>query len=162
MSLGGTGFLVNITDFMVLIALSIIALTAIALRDRHRFDHVEAISIITFMMFMIGAVSIYFSDKSVVILGIMAIVAAYLLYDIMKLSMMGMELFGFTLGILSLLPLIVFRTEASPTIRIIGNILIRSPYNLIYIQISLLIMVVVLMLNVILRIRLQSRNINTV
>ncbi|KAA8923545.1 MAG: APC family permease [Thermoplasma sp.] len=160
MSLGGTGFLVNITDFMVLIALSIIALSAIALRDRHRFDHVAGISILTFIMFMVGAVSIYFNDKSVVILGIMAIVAAYLLYDILRLSLTGMEIFGFTLGIMSLLPLLIFRTEASPTVRIIGNIIIRSPYNLIYIQLSLLTMTAVLILNFVLRIRLQSKNIN--
>ncbi|PYB68773.1 APC family permease [Thermoplasma sp. Kam2015] len=160
MSLGGTAFLVNITDFMVLISLSLIALAAIPLRDnRSRFDHVAAISIITFLMFMIGAVSIYFNDKSVVILGIMAILSAYLLYDIMKLSMMGMELFGLALGIMSLLSLLVFKAVASPTVRIIGNIAIRSPYNLIYIELSLIIMSIMLILNVLLRLRTQSRNI---
>ncbi|BAB59943.1 hypothetical protein [Thermoplasma volcanium GSS1] len=157
MSFGGTAFLVNITDFMVLVSLSFVALSAMVLKENSKFDRLSVISLITFLMFMISAISIYMIDRIVVVFGVIALIASFLLYDILRLKLFGLEVLGAFFGTLSLLSTLVMKSSASPSVLIIGNIAVRSPYNLLFLQISVLVLVVILLANAITRYHIERK-----
>ena len=98
---GNQEFLVDVTDFLVLISLGVISLSAIWLRKRLRVP----VGLSGFLPFLVGAscfvagAAIYFISPSVAVFGSVSMVVAYLIYDIYELGSLGSQLF---LGVLNL------------------------------------------------------------
>ena len=98
---GNQDFLVDVTDFLVLISLGVISLSAIWLRRKLSVP----VGLSGFLPFLVGAscfvagAAIYFVSPSVVVFGSVSIVVAYLIYDIYELGALGSQLF---LGVLNL------------------------------------------------------------
>ncbi|MGC8609657.1 MAG: APC family permease, partial [Thermoplasmata archaeon] len=150
----------NITDFMVLISLAIIALTGTRLREAtDRKDRVFYISIITFAIFIFAAANIYLLDRMVVILGVIAIIISYVIYDVIKIGLQGIEFFAIFIGSLSIMVSLVFRTLTVKKVVMLNYILIRSPYNVQYMQVSIAVMLILILMNSIQRIMIKRINV---
>lgn len=110
LAIGNQDFLVNITDFMVLISLGIISLSAVWLRSR--WANAQTLGrglplFVGFSCFIFGG-AIYFINPSVVVFGTVAVIFAYLIFDIIELGTIGAQLFLSVFGIVSLLMLGIF------------------------------------------------------
>jgi len=115
LSLAGDNFLVNITDFMVLISLGVINLSSLWLR-KVKLSNLKRIDIypivVGSMCFIVGA-SVYFLNSSVVLLGFLAILLSFLVYDIINLGSIGLQLFIIVFNIISFYTLSVLKLNLS-------------------------------------------------
>ena len=110
LAIGNQDFLVNITDFMVLISLGIISLSALWLRKR--FSEVKKGGrtlplAVGLSCFLFGG-AVYFLNPSVVVFGTVAVIFAYLIFDVIELGTLGAQLFLSVFGFVSLLALTAF------------------------------------------------------
>jgi amino acid transporter len=100
-------FLVEITDFMVLASLGIITLSAVWLRRSRgaAYGRSDILPIVVGASCFVAGGAVYLISSSVVVFGTLAILFAYLAFDILELGQLGVQLF---LSILSLacLPLL--------------------------------------------------------
>ncbi len=107
---GNQNFLVGITDFMVLVSLGVISLSAVWLRRSRGAPYGRA----DFLPILVGAScfvaggAVYFVGSSVVIFGALAILFAYLAFDILELGSLGVQLFLSVLSLSSLSLLTLF------------------------------------------------------
>lgn len=111
LAIGNQDFLVNITDFMVLISLGIISLSALWLRRRSAGAQRASRGLpllVGLSCFVFGG-AVYFINPSVVVFGSVAVIFAYLIFDIIELGTLGAQLFLSVFGLVSLLMLTVFR-----------------------------------------------------
>lgn len=95
LAVGDQNFLVEITDFMVLISLGIIALSAIWMRrpgEVHSSLRLYLPLAVGASCFVAGA-AIYFISASVVVFGFLAILFAYLVFDVIELGAIGVQAF---------------------------------------------------------------------
>jgi amino acid transporter len=116
LAIGNQDFLVNITDFMVLISLGIISLSALWLRSRS--GPMKKIGrtlplVVGCSCFLFGG-AIYFLSPSVVVFGTLAVIFAYLVFDIIELGTLGAQLFLSVFGFVSLLGLTAFNHTLYP------------------------------------------------
>jgi len=90
-----SGFLVSITDFMILISLALISLSAIWLKKTSliKLDKWQKLSIIVAGLGFLSAGALYVIEAPVVIFGIFAILLTYLLYDVLELGQIGTSVF---------------------------------------------------------------------
>jgi hypothetical protein len=99
LALGNENFLIDITDFLVLISLGIISLSAIWLRG-HTLPTLTRKDILPLVVggscFIAGS-TIYLISPSVAVFGSIGIVITYLMYVVYELGYLGSQLF---LGIL--------------------------------------------------------------
>jgi amino acid transporter len=107
LAVGPQNFLVEITDFMVLVSLGIITLSGVWLR-RFRgtaLGRADALPIAVSASCFVAGGAVYLISSSVVVFGTLAILFAYLAFDILELGPLGVQLF---LSVLSLacLPLL--------------------------------------------------------
>lgn len=116
LAVSNQSFLVEITDFMVLMSLGIITLSGVWLR-RARGDpfgrHDVLAGLVGVCCFVAGG-TVYLVSASVVVFGTFAILFAYLVFDALELGRIGVQLF---LAVLSLacFPLLeVFPESAHP------------------------------------------------
>jgi len=113
LAVGNENFLINITDFLVLISLGIISFSAIWLR-RRGFSTVGSSEILPLVVgvscFVAGA-AIYFVSESVAIFGAVSIAIAYLIYDIYELGSLGSQLF---LGVFDAIAYVLLVTYPHP------------------------------------------------
>jgi amino acid transporter len=101
LAIAGEDFLVNITDFMVLISLGLISFSAIWMRksegerrkSRMRFRSELVLPSIVGLSCFVAACGIYLIQSSIAVLGSLAIVVVYLIYDIFELGELGVQLF---------------------------------------------------------------------
>ncbi|MEM0117157.1 MAG: hypothetical protein QXV32_01810 [Conexivisphaerales archaeon] len=102
---GGQDFLVNITDFMMLISLGLVALAATWLRKGRTFPlgRGDAVSFITWLLCFISAGAIYLIEPSVVILGVAAIFFVHLIYDLIELGALGVQMMLISLNTIAIL-----------------------------------------------------------
>jgi amino acid transporter len=110
-------FLVDITDFMVLISLGVITLSAIWLKGRAGVGkkHGKALPLsVAAGCFVLGG-AVYFKDPSVVVFGTMAVMFAYLIFDIIELGSLGAQLFLSLFGFVCLAALGLFRHSVYTT-----------------------------------------------
>jgi len=109
LAIGNQDFLVNITDFMVLISLGIISLSALWLRRRAGMKMGGRALPLTVGLgcFLFGG-AVYFLNPSVVVFGTVAVVFAYLIFDVIELGTLGAQLFLSVLGFVALLGLTAF------------------------------------------------------
>ncbi|MDA4128736.1 MAG: APC family permease [Thaumarchaeota archaeon] len=95
LAVGNQDFLVNITDFMVLISLGIITFSAIWLKRRAsiRASYGTALPVVIGISCFAFGGAVYFLSPSVVVFGSIAVVFAYLIFDILELGSLGVQLF---------------------------------------------------------------------
>jgi amino acid transporter len=107
LAVGNENFLVEITDFMVLASLGIITLSAVWLRRSRGtpYGRSDVLPILVGGSCFVAGGAVYLISSSVVVFGTLAILFAYLAFDILELGQLGVQLF---LSILSLacLPLL--------------------------------------------------------
>jgi amino acid transporter len=113
LSLTQPGFLVNITDFMVLIALGLISLTPIWLRKisgripRQTVIVSIAAASISFLVDLL----LFPENPNVVLLGVVAIVLSFMMYDIISTGTIGLQTFVMFLDLVGFLMVTAFPTE---------------------------------------------------
>jgi amino acid transporter len=110
LAIGNQDFLVNITDFMVLISLGIISLSALWLRKRSSEMKKSGRTlplVVGLSCFLFGG-AVYFLNPSVVVFGTVAVIFAYLIFDVIELGTLGAQLFLSVFGFVSLLALTAF------------------------------------------------------
>ena len=110
LAIGPQDFLVNITDFMVLISLGIISLSALWLRDRASgaMTGGKVLPLLVGLSCFLCGGAVYFINSSVVIFGAVAVMFAYLIFDVIELGTLGAQLFLSVFGFVSLLMLTAF------------------------------------------------------
>ena len=91
----GEEFLVSITDFMVLVSLGFIALSAVWLhRARRRiFERRDLLPLGVALSCYIAAGALYAITPSVAVFGSLSIALAFLIYDVFELGVQGSRLF---------------------------------------------------------------------
>ncbi len=91
----GQDFLVSITDYMVLVSLGIIALSAIWLRRNRRkaLDRKDSLALAVGFMCYLAAAALYVVTPSVAVFGSLSIAVAFLVYDLYDLGPLGTRLF---------------------------------------------------------------------
>ena len=99
----GEAFLVNITDFMVLVSLGIIAFSAIWLRrNRSRIlERRDLVPLAVGLLCYTAAGILYGITPSVAVFGSLSIALAFLIYDVMELGSLGSRLFVAVFCVLS-------------------------------------------------------------
>jgi amino acid transporter len=107
LAVGPQNFLVDITDFMVLISLGIITLSSVWLRAKLGKVGGESLPVLVSASCFVAGGAVYFIDSSVVVFGALAILFAYLIFDALELGPIGLQLFlsVFSLSCLPLLAL---------------------------------------------------------
>jgi amino acid transporter len=111
LAIGNQDFLVSITDFMVLISLGIISLSAIWLKGRSsgaKAGRGGLPMLVGISCFLFGG-AVYFIDPTVVVFGSMAVIFAYLIFDIIELGSLGAQLFISVFGLVCWAALSSFR-----------------------------------------------------
>jgi amino acid transporter len=107
LAVGNQDFLVDITDFMVLLSLGMITLSSVWLRRSRgaAYGRSDILPIVVGASCFVAGGAVYMISSSVVVFGTLAILSAYLAFDILELGKLGVQLF---LSILSLacLPLL--------------------------------------------------------
>ena len=107
LAIGNQSFLVEITDFMVLMSLGIITLSSVWLRRSRgaSYGRSDVLPIVVGASCFVAGGAVYLISSSVVVFGTLAILLAYLAFDILELGRLGVQLF---LSVLSLacLPLL--------------------------------------------------------
>ena len=105
LAVGNQDFLVNITDFMVLISLGIISLSALWIRRRSgaALKLRRGLPLVVGICCFLFGGAVYFINPSVVVFGSVAVVFAYLIFDIIELGTIGAQLFLSAFGFVSLL-----------------------------------------------------------
>lgn len=99
LALGNENFLIDITDFLVLISLGIISLSAIWLRGHNLLTlrGNDLLPLIVGASCFVAGSTIYLISPSVAVFGSVGIVVSYLMYVVYELGYLGSQLF---LGIL--------------------------------------------------------------
>lgn len=115
LSFAGNNFLVNITDFMVLISLGLINFSSLWLRHANlrQLKRIDYYPIVVGSLCLIIGASIYFQQPSVVLLGFLAILISFLVYDIINLGTIGLQIFIIIFNLVSFYTLSVFRFDLS-------------------------------------------------
>jgi hypothetical protein len=95
LAVGNENFLIEITDFLVLISLGIICMSSVWLR-KHTITTLGRNDILPLIVgascFVAGA-AVYFISPSVAIFGSVSLAIVYLIYDIYELGWLGTQLF---------------------------------------------------------------------
>jgi amino acid transporter len=101
LSVAGESFLVSITDFMVLVSLGMISFSAIWIVKvrKSAIGSPDFLPLVVGLASFLAAAAVYLFNPSVAVFGSLAVLIAYLLFDIFELGSLGIELF---LGIFNL------------------------------------------------------------
>ena len=102
-------FLVSITDFMILISLTIISLSAIWIKKTRllNLDRWQKLAILVSILGIVSAASLYFIEPDVVLIGVYAFLLTYFFFDVLNLGTVGNTLFLMFLD-LAAIPMILF------------------------------------------------------
>ena len=159
LAIGPQDFLVNITDFMVLISLGIISLSALWLRKKTAEEMKLGRTLplaVGLSCFLFGG-AVYFINPSVVVFGAIAIMFSYLIFDVIELGTLGAQLFLSVFGFVSLLMLTAFghTLYTGGVMRLLTNPLGSDPNT--FLSIGLLVSSAILAANVMLDVRILRR-----
>jgi amino acid transporter len=117
LAVGNQNFLVDITDFMVLVSLGIIVLSAVWMKDARGEPRsaADALPVLVGASCFVAGGAVYLLSPSVVIFGTLAILFAYLLFDILELGPLGTQIFlsFFSLACLPLLSIFPHAVHAN-------------------------------------------------
>ncbi len=95
LAIGNQNFLIDITDFLVLISLGIISVSGIWLRKRtiRTLKANDILPLVVGISCLVAGASVYFISASVAIFGSVSLAVVYLIYDIYELGWFGTQLF---------------------------------------------------------------------
>ncbi|HEV2389483.1 MAG TPA: hypothetical protein VGS04_02045, partial [Nitrososphaerales archaeon] len=120
LAVSNENFLVDITDFMVLVSLGIITLSGVWLRRSKgvAYGRSDLLPLLVGGSCFVAGGAVYVLGSSVVVFGTLAILFAYLAFDILELGPMGVQLFLsiLSLSCLSLLELFPHQVHAKGTL----------------------------------------------
>ncbi len=116
LAVGNQDFLVEITDFMVLVSLGMISLSGVWLRRSRgaRYGRVDVLPMVVGASCLVAGSAVYFISASVVVFGTLAILFAYLVFDILELGQLGVQVFLSVLSLASFSVLTLFPHSAPP------------------------------------------------
>ena len=117
LAISNQNFLIDITDFMVLISLGIISLSALWLKTRPGGERIGGRGLpllVGFSCFIFGG-AVYFINPSVAVFGAVAIVSAYLIFDIIELGTLGAQIFLSIFGFVTLVMLTALKHTVYPS-----------------------------------------------
>ena len=160
LALGDQNFLVEITDVMVLISLGIIALAGATVRARvERGLGGRTLALVVALGCFLFGGAIYFvpGGGSVVFFGSVAVIFAYLVFDIVELGALGAQLFLSVFGFIAVVAVSAFRHQAygGGILEAVSKLAGTSPDNLLVA--GLAVSSVLLAANVVLDVRLLRR-----
>ena len=158
LAIGPQDFLVNITDFMVLISLGIISLSALWLKkSASGAKGGRALPLLVGVSCFLFGGAVYFINPSVVIFGAVAVMFGYLIFDVIELGTLGAQLFLSVFGFVSLLTLTAFghTLYTNGVLRILTDPLGSDPNT--FLAAGLLLSSALLAANVALDVRLLRR-----
>lgn len=115
LALGNANFLVEITDFLVLLSLGVITLSAVWLRGGTVSQNGNLLPILIGASCFVAGVAIYFINSSVVIFGIVSVAFMYLVFDVSELGVLGTNLFLIAFDLVCVALVGAF-AEGSPTV----------------------------------------------
>jgi len=152
-------FLVDITDFMVLISLGIITLSAAWLKKGTLVSEKQGRALpvtVAASCFLFGG-AVYFIEPSVVVFGAMAIIFAYLIFDVIELGSLGAQLFLSAFGFVCLATVGLFRrpVHATGIMSSITQVMGTNPNTLLVS--GLLVASTMLVMNVVLDVQFLNR-----
>jgi amino acid transporter len=160
LAIGDQNFLVEITDVMVLVSLGIIALAGIGgtqLRKRPGGGKTLPL-VVGLASFLFGA-AVYFTPggSTVVVFGSVALIFAYLAFDIIELGALGSQLFLSVFGLVSLTALSAFShvSYAGGVLETVSKLARMDPSGIL--AWGLLVSSVLLAANVVLDVRVLRR-----
>jgi amino acid transporter len=135
LAIGGQNFLVEITDVMVLISLGIIALSGLSPRRGGRKVLVsKAMALLVGLGCFLFGGAVYFAPGggSVVVFGSIAVLFAYVIFDIIELGTLGAQIFLSAFGFVSLFAVVVFNPSlyASSTLIALTRLAGTGPLGL--------------------------------
>jgi amino acid transporter len=116
LAIGGQNFLVEITDVMVLISLGIISLAGMGVGAGAEQGGGRALPLVVGAACFLFGGAIYFNPggATVVVFGTIAIIFAYLIFDIFELGNLGSQVFLAVFGLASLFALAAFSYQLYP------------------------------------------------
>ncbi len=104
--------LISITDFMILISLSVISFSSIWIHRKKvsEYGRYQVLAIAVGIACMVSSAAIFFVEPTVVLFGVIALLATYLIYDIFELGNIGSRIFlaVFMLMEAALIPLFTY------------------------------------------------------
>jgi amino acid transporter len=113
LAVGNQNFLVDITDFMVLVSLGIIVLSAIWLKPAGSGPtRKDVLPLLVGVSCFVAGGAVYLISASVVVFGSLAILFAYLAFDVIELGPLGVQIFLSVLDLASLLAIKLFPVGA--------------------------------------------------
>lgn len=149
-------FLVDITDFMVLISLGIITLSAVWLKRSALIKRKgRALPVVVASSCFLFGGAVYFIEPSVVVFGAMAVIFAYLIFDIIELGSLGAQLFLSAFGFVCLAALGLFRHPVHVT-GFVSSITLGADPSTLLVS-GLLVASTMLVLNVVLDVKVLKR-----
>lgn len=160
LAVGDQNFLVAVTDVMVLISLGIIALAGYwRAREGRRLPGGRGLPLLVGGASFLFGGAVYFvpGGASVVVFGSVALMFAYLVFDIIELGSLGSQLFLSVFGLVSFAALASFSHAAYPggVLGSVGVLLRADPSDIL--AGGLLLSSVLLALNVVLDVRVLRR-----
>jgi amino acid transporter len=153
---GNASFLVEITDFLVLISLGIISLSAIWLR-KSVFDGRSVLPLIVGGSCFVAGAGIYFVSSGVVVFGIASLAFTYLIFDISELGVFGTQLFLAVFNLTCAVLLWLFSGGTSLAGAVLNSVGIQGGQMVPILSYLLLITSATLFLNLIVDIRILER-----
>lgn len=158
LAIGNQGFLVEITDFMVLISLGIISFSALWLKGGAGQKRPgRGLPLLVGAGCFVFAGAVYALNPSVVVFGSVAIILAYLIFDIFELGTLGAQMFLAIFGFMSVLTLTAVKHTLHPggTLALLTTFTGADPNLLLFW--TLLVSSVLLSANVLLDVRILRR-----
>jgi amino acid transporter len=153
---GNASFLVEITDFLVLISLGIISLSAIWLR-KSVFDGRNVLPLIVGGSCFVAGAGIYFISSGVVVFGIASLAFTYLIFDIAELGVFGTQLFLAVFNLTCVVLLWLFSGGTNLAGALLNSVGIQGGQMVPILSYLLLITSATLFLNLIVDIRILER-----
>ena len=130
LAVGNQSFLVEITDFMVLVSLGVIVLSSAWFKKARTGSFGGSyLPILVGASCFVAAGAVYLIDSSVVVFGALAILFSYFIFDVLELGTFGVQLF---LSIFSLtcIPLLaLFTTGSLPPGEFLGALSLSGPQS---------------------------------
>jgi hypothetical protein len=115
LAVGNQSFLVEITDFMVLISLGIISLSSVwFMKARTGSLGGDYLPLVVAASCFVAGGAVYLIDSSVVVFGAVAILFAYFIFDVLELGTFGVQLFLSIFSLSCVVLLALFRIAPIP------------------------------------------------
>jgi amino acid transporter len=114
LAVSNQNFLINVTDFMVLVSLGLISLSEIWMRRKTNegWGRKDVLPFLVGVSCFVAGGAIYFLGATVIVFGSATVVFAYLIFDMLELGVLGTELF------LSIFNIVCFLALSALTFRL--------------------------------------------